>query len=100
MCSLPTCTCRVSHLHTEKKNQINIKKQFLDDGRMMRMFAPIGKVRLVCLTGVCPAVCFQMGALSVDFVAACEITAVDSALFQRVRRVGRERMLCPRMNYY
>lgn len=54
----------------------------------------------VTLTGVCPAVCFEVGALGVHFVAAVEVTAVDSPLFQCVRRLGRERMLCPRMNYY
>lgn len=52
------------------------------------------------LTGVRPAVCFEVGALGVHFVAAREVAAVNSPLFQCVRRVGRERMLRARMNYY
>lgn len=52
----------------------------------------------VYVTGVCPAVCFEVGALGVHFVAAVEVAAVDPALFQRVRRLGRGGMLGARMN--
>lgn len=45
------------------------------------------------LSGVRPAVCFEVGALGVHFVAAGEVAAVNSPLFQRVRRVRGERML-------
>lgn len=52
------------------------------------------------LTGVCPAVCFEVGALGVHFVAAGEVASVNSPLFQCVRRFSGERMLRARMNYY
>lgn len=45
------------------------------------------------LTGVCPAVGLEVGALGVHFVAAGEVAAVNSPLFQCVRRFSRERML-------
>lgn len=48
---------------------------------------------------MCPAVCFQVGALRVDFVAAGEVAAVDS-FFRRVGRLGRERMLRDRTDDY
>ncbi len=58
------------------------------------------RVWIRTLTGVRPAVCFEVGALGVHFVAAGEVAAVNSPLFQWVRRVSRERMLRARMNYY
>lgn len=96
-CSLPTCTCRVSHLYIgrEKKRQ-SVKKLEKDDINVLSTAC----VWIKTLTGVCPAVCFEVGALGVHFVAAIEVAAVNSPLFQCVRRLGRERMLCARMNYY
>lgn len=46
-----------------------------------------------------PAVCFEVRALGVDFVATIEIAAVYSPLFQGVRRVCGERMVRARMHY-
>lgn len=34
---------------------------------------------------MCPAVCFEVGALGVHFVAAAEVTAVNPPFFQCVR---------------
>lgn len=50
-------------------------------------------LRVKILTGVCPAVCLEVRALGVNFVAAGKVTAVNSSLFQCVRRFSRERML-------
>ena len=61
------------------------------------------EVQLECessLTGVCPAVCFEVGAFGVHFVAAGEVASMDSPLLQCVRRFSRERVLCGRVNYY
>lgn len=54
----------------------------------------------VCLTCVCPAVSFKVGALCVDFVAASKVTAVDSPLLQHIRRLNGQWVLPIGVDYY
>lgn len=46
------------------------------------------------LSCVGSAVGFEVGALGVDFITACEVTAVNPSLLEGVRRIRWERMLC------
>lgn len=51
-------------------------------------------------TGVCPAVCLQVGAFGVHFVAPGKVTAVNPPLLQRVGGLGRDGVLRARVNYH
>lgn len=75
-----------------------VSRQLVWTGKLPRAAFPHALVGF--LTGVCPAVCFEVGALGVHFVTATEVTAVNSTLFQCVRRLSGERMLCTWMDYY
>lgn len=75
MCSLPTCTCRASHLHIQRKTGISSGRHF------QKTISK--KAKLVCewrITGVCPAVRLEMGAFCVHLGAAGEVAVVNSPL--------------------
>lgn len=94
MCSLPTCTCTVSHLKKNRGKRSSLFDCCFD-------FVVCGVC--VCfniLTGVCPAVCLKVGAFGVHFVAPGKVTTVNSPLFQCVGGFSGDGMLRARVNYY